>query len=114
LGFVKSWRFYLREKWGEIQQMRNSTNAPQDSNADGIMVQKKSQEDEEECRMKKENYESIMHTFEKRESRLKSVKGDKTFTTQKENCEWITQRFEEMESRLEYVMQKLDQLGTKL
>ena len=107
-GFVKNWRFYIREKWGGIQQMRNSTNSQQNSNAAGIMVQIESQEDEKECRMTKENYEWITDTLEKIEFRLKSLEGDKELTTRKETREWITERFEKMESRLEYVMQKID------
>ena len=77
----------MREQWGGIQPMQSSTNAPQDSHADGIMVQIKSQEDVKECKMKKENYEWITHTFEKMESRLKSIEDDKVFTKRKENRE---------------------------
>ena len=98
-GFVKNWRFYIREKWGGIQQMRNRTNAQQDSNAVGIMVQIKSQEEEKEFRMKKENYEGITRALENMESRVKSIESDKELTTRKENRN--TERLEKIESMLE-------------
>ena len=75
-GFIKNWR-----------QMRNNTNALQNSNADVTMVQIKPQKDEKKWRMKKENYEGITNTLEKIESRLKAIERNMEFTTQKENYE---------------------------
>jgi hypothetical protein len=112
-GFIKNWRFHMREKCGRVQQTQNSTNTRENSHDDGIMVQIKSQEDNKVLRKVKENYEWTMETFEKIETRLKSLEGTKEFTTRKENRDWNTERFEQMESRLEYLMQKMDQLQTR-
>ena len=79
IGFIKNWRFYMRQKWSGMQQMQNNTNALQDSNADRIMVQIKPQKDENEWRMKKENYEGITNTLEKIESRLKEMERNMEF-----------------------------------
>ena len=107
-GFFKNWRLYMREKIGRIQQTRNSTNALEDSHANGNMVPFQSQEVDKEFRMKRENYESIMSTLEKLGSRLKSLEGHREFTINKQNLVWITERFEKKESRLEHEMQKND------
>ena len=78
----------MREKMGRIQQTRNSMNAIEDSHAHRNMIDIKPQEDNKEFRMKKEEYERIMDTFEKIESRVKSLEGHKEFTIKKETrCE---------------------------
>ena len=98
----------MREKIGRIQQTRNSTNALEDSHANGNMVPFQSQEVDKEFRMKRENYESIMSTLEKLGSRLKSLEGHREITINKQNLVWITERFEKKEARLEHEMQKMD------
>ena len=87
-GFIKNWGFYMREKMGRIQQTRNSMNAIEDSHAHRNMIDIKPQEDNKEFRMKKEEYDRIMDTFKKIESRFKSLESHKEFTIKKESrCE---------------------------
>ena len=72
----------MRQKCGGVKQRQNSTNALQDSQNVGIMVQVKSQDDEKLFRRTKENHEWPSGIFEKIDSRLKSLEDDIQFLTE--------------------------------
>ena len=69
----------MHKKWGGIQQKRHRRFHK--------THRIHSQEDEKECRIKKEHSKWITHAFEKLESRVKSLERDKEFATRKENHE---------------------------
>ena len=82
-GFVKNWIFYVREKRGRIYPTRNSANALEDSKSHGDMINIQPQEGDDEFKMTKENFEWLMNTVEKMESRLKSIEGHKEYAIQR-------------------------------